>query len=1029
MLVAIAASGLSSSAQEAPFAITPSDVAQAPGTDTAEPFSITSSDVAATSGRQLVYQGTESAGDAAITNNEGDSVDFVDHSTAAQATIVNNSGGTASFSDHASAGSAFMTNNSGSSISFSGEATAAGANITNNGGGTITFSDTSDAGNAAVANNGDISFRDSTSANQANIVNNAGANVTFTDQANGGTGQITNNGAVAFSGDASAGQMLLINNEGATLDFSGNSTADAAAVTNNGQLGFADSATAGTSSIVNNESGVVVFSGTSTAGSSFSANSGKTSFEGNSTAGSAEIVNNATGTVALSGNATLGSASVNNGGDVVFSGNASAGSASIVTGPEGRTIFTGNSDGGTAALEADAGAVVDFSGVTDGAISIGSIKGPGTFYLGGVVLSVGGNNLSTTVDGAIVDGGISGGKGGALTKVGTGTLTLSGANTYTGATTVKNGVLQAGAANTFSAASAVTIDSGAKLDLAGFDQSIGSLSGAGTVDLATARLTTGVNGKDSSFSGSIGGTGGLTKTGAGTQELTGVSTYSGLTEIEAGILKVNGSIAQSSVLVDSDGTLSGHGTVGSTTVAGTLSRQNDGGTLAVQGDLSFSQGGVYSVKVDSTPSAALVTVAGTATLTGGSLIVSPIGGFSLEGTTFHILSATEVVGTFDTVTTSMPFIDLGVIYSGTGVDLNVARNGKAFASSARTDNQRAVADAVEGLGSGMIYDAVVASASDAAARASFDSLSGEIYPSLATAGIETDTMLRGILIERALEQPADVGGNGLWGRPYRLNATLLSNGNAADVNQRTWGVIGGADGDIDDIWKLGVAAGYGRSNIDVPDRASSAKIDTLSLAAYASWEAARWRGAFGALYSWHDISANRFVTAGTFEDATDVNYRARSGQIFGQVDYRVAISNWILDPFLNVAYARWDADGFSEHGGDAALTARSSSVDGLVGTAGLRVGTEVALDHGVAARLGATAGWRLSSIGDSETLMSIAGSDPFFIGGVPVERSVAVLGLEAGLVYRNTSFGLAYTGLLGSRTRQHTIQGALSIRF
>ncbi len=61
--------------------------------------------------------------------------------------------------------------------------------------------------------------------------------------------------------------------------------------------------------------------------------------------------------------------------------------------------------------------------------------------------------------------------------------------------------------------------------------------------------------------------------------------------------------------------------------------------------------------------------------------------------------------------------------------------------------------------------------------------------------------------------------------------------------------------------------------------------------------------------------------------------------------------------------------------------------------------------------------------------MSIAGSDPFFIGGVPVERSVAVLGLEAGLVYRNTSFGLAYTGLLGSRTRQHTIQGALSIRF
>ena len=59
------------------------------------------------------------------------------------------------------------------------------------------------------------------------------------------------------------------------------------------------------------------------------------------------------------------------------------------------------------------------------------------------------------------------------------TLTLSGANTYTGATTVQAGTLQAGAAGAFSAASATTVDSGATLDLNGYNQTVSSLSGGG----------------------------------------------------------------------------------------------------------------------------------------------------------------------------------------------------------------------------------------------------------------------------------------------------------------------------------------------------------------------------------------------------------------------------------------------------------------------------------------------------------------------------------------------------------------------
>ncbi|MCW1923878.1 autotransporter-associated beta strand repeat-containing protein [Luteolibacter arcticus] len=148
-----------------------------------------------------------------------------------------------------------------------------------------------------------------------------------------------------------------------------------------------------------------------------------------------------------------------------------------------------------------------------------------------------------------------GGGGGTpfITKEGGGTTTLSGANVYTGATTINAGTLKAGvvsvgnASGAFGKSSAVTLAdvSGATLDITGFDTEIGSLAGGGAtggnITLGAATLTTGRSNTDTAYAGVISGTGGgLIKIGTGTQTLSGANTYSGTATVSGGTLAFAG---------------------------------------------------------------------------------------------------------------------------------------------------------------------------------------------------------------------------------------------------------------------------------------------------------------------------------------------------------------------------------------------------------------------------------------------------------------------------------------------------------
>jgi autotransporter-associated beta strand protein len=133
---------------------------------------------------------------------------------------------------------------------------------------------------------------------------------------------------------------------------------------------------------------------------------------------------------------------ITNNQDLDFSGTSSAGTAQI-TNNAGGTVYFSNSASAAQAVIYNGG-TVDYSYMTAPS-TLGSIAdgiASAKIFLGGQTLSIGSLNYTQTIDGSIADGGFEGGAGGSLTKVGTGFLQLTGACTYTGKTTVQQGLLE-----------------------------------------------------------------------------------------------------------------------------------------------------------------------------------------------------------------------------------------------------------------------------------------------------------------------------------------------------------------------------------------------------------------------------------------------------------------------------------------------------------------------------------------------------------------------------------------------------------
>jgi autotransporter-associated beta strand protein len=509
-----------------------------------------------------------------------------------------------------------------------------------------------------------------------------------------GSGAITlNGGGLQWVGNATdLSSRLTLGAAGGTVDTNGNDVAFASSV-------------GGTGGLVKQGTGSLTLDASNSYAGGTTINGGQVIVASN------EALGDAAGGVTLNGGTlkfstrvlldraiTLGSAggTIENTGAISGIFQAISGSGGLTKAGSAGLTLAGHStySGGTTVTGGSLRLAIDDALPTTGALTIGANASldlvgfnqtVGRFEasdgIGVVVLSSGGVLTAGDSTDTLVAKTIGG--NGAFVKQGSGTMTLSAANIYSGGTTIKAGALNVSADNNLGDASgSLTLNGGTLRFGAAFD-----LAATRTVTVDGNGGTIDTNSFTTSIAQSIGGTGGLTKTGFGTLRLTGANTYAGGTTVDNGTLQGTTTSLQGDIVNNANvvffqssngaylGNMSGSGAVTFTGIAQyTLSGTNNyaGGTSVDTG--TTLQGNATSLQGDILNSGSVIfNQTGSGTYDGamrgnGNMRLQGGGGLTMTGANTYVGATTVDASTLvvNGSLASSVFVTNGGVLAGNG---------------------------------------------------------------------------------------------------------------------------------------------------------------------------------------------------------------------------------------------------------------------------------------------------------------------------------------------------------------------------